>query len=171
MLNKSDTLQRVLKLVDEYRRADNKKAISSDYFMAVFLRLLSMKREDTLPLEFKNEEAIAELSAAEELFDLCGRDEEKIADAILSAVKAEGYNSSMDEFVFAKYAYGAEGTAKKHGLDLITVSVYIELILKEPTASIKKYLLSVGDEKVEGEDDEALYTLIRETVAKHVKPI
>ncbi len=153
MLNKSDTLQRVLKLVDEYRRADNKKAISSDYFMAVFLRLLSMKREDTLPLEFKNEEAIAELSAAEELFDLCGRDEEKIADAILSAVKAEGYNSSMDEFVFAKYAYGAEGTAKKHGLDLITVSVYIELILKEPTASIKKYLLSVGEEKAEGEDD------------------
>ena len=58
MLNKSDILQRVLKLVDEYRRADNKKAISSDYFMAVFLRLLSIRREDTLPFEFKNEEAL-----------------------------------------------------------------------------------------------------------------
>ena len=58
----------------------------------------------------------------------------------------------MDEFVFAKYAYGAEGTAKKHGLDLITVSIYIELILKEPTASIKKYLLSLGDETAEEKD-------------------
>ena len=110
MLNKSDTLKRVLELVDEYRRADNKKAISSDYFIAVLLRLLAMKDERTLPQEYNNAEALADLMSVEKLLSEYEIDKEKAADAILAAVTQEGYSSTMDEFVFAKYAFGAEGT-------------------------------------------------------------
>ena len=154
MLNKSDTLKRVLELVDEYRRADNKKAISSDYFIAVLLRLLAMKDERTLPQEYNNAEALAELMSVEKLLSEYEIDKEKAADAILAAVTQEGYSSTMDEFVFAKYAFGAEGAAKKKGLSEISLATYVEMILREPTVSIKKHLLGQSDDKKEEDKKE-----------------
>lgn len=155
MLNKSDTLQHLLRLAEELSRADGKKAVSSDYFMAALLRLLSMKEERTLPAEYNNAEALAELTLAEKPLSVYDVDKEKTADAILAAVTREGYNSSMDEFVFAKYAFAAAATAKKKGLSEITSSVYVDMILKEPTPSIKAYLFGESGEKKDEEKAEA----------------
>ncbi len=60
---------------------------------------------------------------------------------IESALKDESYSSTIDDFIFGKFAFNAEAAAKARQLDLVDAKIYTDLILEEPTALIKNLIL------------------------------
>ncbi len=141
MLKKSALLEYLLKKADEIKAKDEKKALTSNYFLISLLELLHKKKTSNLPTEVKNMGCSGEIEAVEKLLSTYGISYDVARAGIDSFIHKSGYNSSIDEFVFGKFYYSAEGKAKGLGKTEIDTEVYLLLVIAEPSDAIKKEII------------------------------
>ncbi len=140
MLKKSVLLGYIIECAEKLKLEDGKKMLSSNYFFASVLQIIWDKAESRLPDVISSEETIKEIEEIQSLVEEYHLDFQKTIDGILSAVRADGYVSSMDEFFFGKFNYSAEAKAKQMKKDVIDAAVFVTMILEEPTDIIKRYI-------------------------------
>ncbi len=153
MLKKSILLDYLMECAEKLKLADGKKMLSANYFFASVLQTILDKADNKLPDVINNEESIKELEEIQSLVRKYNLDFKKTLDEILESVRADGYSSSIDEFVFGKFNYSAEAKAKQMNKEVIDAPLFVSMILDEPTAAIKKYI-NVAEQEVK--DDSGL---------------
>ena len=147
MLKKSCLLEYLIKCADLMRQDDGKNAISANYFVVAALVCLADADDNKFPDELNNDEGKEELSAVRNLFSKYDIGYREASLAIMDAIRDEGYKSYIDELLFSKTGFNAEARAKMKNMEYIDAVIYLELIIAEPTAIIKKYISEKNLEK------------------------
>ena len=153
MAKKSFLLEYLISYAESLKNKDGKKALSANYFVVSVLKTIDAVVNNQIPAEIDREDAKKELSLVCDFLKKYNLKNEEVATAICRAMEESGYESSMDEFVFGKMHYNAEAKAKKSGSEVIDTTIYLELIVAEPTDAIKKYMLSSQPSEKKGTID------------------
>ncbi len=139
MLKTSALLDYLVACADQLKEADGKRSLSVDYFLASVLQTMLDRAAGRLPEPINNEGSLREL---EEVASLLGGDldlEESVK-GLLSSIRAEGYSSLGAELAFGKLNYMAEEKARAMNKEVVDASVFVTMILAEPTAAIRRWV-------------------------------
>ena len=154
MAKKSCLLEYLMACAETLKTNDGKRALSANYFIISVLKTLDEIDANQFPSEIEDsEEAKKELAAVSALLEKYNISRKEAIEAIIGAIGAEDYQSSTDEFMFGKMHYNAEAIAKKKGQDIIDTTIYLELIIAEPTNAITKYVLTPPTEENTSDSD------------------
>ena len=119
-----------------------KSAVTANHFMIAVLDAVRDSREKCLPEILRTSDVTFEFLTIFNFLKGYNFPFEAAVDGISGALIFEDYNSSMDEFLFRKIKYTAEADAIIKKVDEINTLSYLELIMKEPTEAIKRYIIS-----------------------------
>ncbi len=142
---KSDLLMYLLKNAEAQRIDDGVEMFSANYLFASIMQVLLDKVENKIPNDNNNKKCLQELECLQLLLNEYHLDYEKIITDIHKAVNAKRYDPAVDGFRFGKMYYDAEAKAKQIGKETIDTTVFVSMILEEPTAIICKCLDSNAD--------------------------
>lgn len=157
MLKRSKLLEYLLTYADALKKIDGRKALSANYFLLAVLKTVDNIEHDNIPEAINDEDAQAELTAVRSLLEEHAFDKEKAIAAIGREVASTSYRPLVDEIMFSKMHRVAEAKVTSTGGDQLDTTVFLDLIMKEPTEAINKYVLSTSliDEDEEAAKDEA----------------
>ncbi len=141
MLKKSALLEYLMDRAEKLKEKDGKKSVSANYFFVSLLQVMWDRSHNELPDNINDEISLKELDEVNSLIGKYNFNLEKSLDGILMSVHDAGYVSYMDEIVFGKINYSAEAKTKQLNREVIDAYVFVLLILDEPTAAIKKYIM------------------------------
>lgn len=131
----------MLSYADEIRTADGKKAISANYFMIAVLKTIdSVIHQFNIPDAIDNDEAREEFGAVRAKLSEYDFDIVEATKNIARDIRAEGYLSTMSEIIFRKMTFNLTMKANNEDVNADTLT-YLDMIIKEPTAEIRKYIL------------------------------
>ena len=142
MLKKSCLLEYLMSYADTLKNYDGKKALSSDYFMLAVLKTVDEVENNQAPEAIQGEDAMLELLAVNDMLSRYKLHPERVIESISATVTASDYVSTMDEFIFGKILFTVEDLARKRGEEMLDTTQYLELILREPTPAITKFVLN-----------------------------
>lgn len=143
MAGKSVLLEYLIKESGKLKEKINKKSISSNIFMISVLQVLDSFDAQLLPDELKSPDVKDEIqNISHMIHDDYPIVYKEAIEQIYEFICSESYKPRYDELLFGKLAFSAPTKAKNKGLECIDASVYVELMLAEPTEAIKKFVLS-----------------------------
>ncbi len=140
-MEQTSLLKLLIRSAEVMVERDEKKVVSVNYFFMAVLAAIMQRKAGELPEGFRQPEMLDELSRVEEMLAKYDIDEKKAVRDIKNAMQSEGYFSSMDQFTYEKFQYNQETVAKKRGLSVIDATVYVEMILTEPTHELSELVL------------------------------
>ncbi len=143
-MKKSALLEYVLYCADKLMNFIGREAMTSDYFLLSVLQVISDRNNKRLPDKINTAETHQELLEVDLLLVQYNFDIEEAVRGIAVSVRSDEYHPSVDELVFGKFNYNAEKKAVQMDKKEIDVSVYVNMILYEPSKLIKKYIF--GDD-------------------------
>lgn len=141
-------------------KKDGKRSLTANYFVIAALVMADSVEHNLLPGELNTANTKAEIEAMSAFLNKYGIDKHEVSRTMEQAVEAEGYDSSMDEFIFSKMHYNVEARAQKEGREVIDALLYLEQIFSEPTTLIKEYVLLSAEEDAAGQED-ALIEIVK----------
>ena len=124
------------------KRNDGKKALSANYFVISLLKTIDAVNQNRIPAEIDSEEARRELAEVAELLKKYNFDKDYAIESIGKFINSPEYDAYIDELVFSKLHFAAATRANKKGDDIISATLYLEMILEEPTEAIKRFILN-----------------------------
>lgn len=140
-MKKSTLLTYLCSAADGVCAEFGKSSTTADHFIIATLRVLRDRRDGRLPSELSGDDAAAELVNVGDFFAKRCSFYDLTLIKIMNEIKSEDYPSSMDAFVFRKIKYTADAEAIIKSLGEVDTISYLELIEKDPTEAIKKYIL------------------------------
>ena len=114
---------------------------SNHFMIALFNALSGIGVGRSIP-ELNTDDAKLELEKVQQILAEFEISYDSAVDLITSDIKEEEYNSSMDEFMFRKIKYTADSEARIENREEVSAVSFLKLILKDPTDSIKKRVIS-----------------------------
>lgn len=139
-MDKSKFLNYTLELARKLSSDDGRSSVNANYYMIALLKLRSDLAAKRLPKECIYPEFTSELYDSTRFLNNLGVDCSLAYAELREAVKEESYSSTIDDFIFNKFAYNAEAKAKELDREVIDAKIYTELILCEPTQLIRQLL-------------------------------
>lgn len=116
--------------------------LTSNHFMIALFNTINKIRSGESISEISTEDARREIKKVQDVLAEYQVPYDSIVDSISTDIKSDEYNSSMDEFVFRKIKYTADSQAIIKKAEEIDAVSFLKLILKDPTDSIKKRIVS-----------------------------
>ena len=114
---------------------------SNHFMIALFNALSGIGSGRSIP-KLNTDDAKLELEKVQQILAEFEISYDSAVDLITSDIKEEEYNSSMDEFMFRKIKYTADSEARIENREEVSAVSFLQLILKDPTDSIKKRVIS-----------------------------
>ena len=141
MLKRTPLLEYVFTKGQQLASSCGKKTQNSNYFLAALYTALDAYAAGAHFEELSTPEGEAEMASVFKTLCAYGKAFDDKSDALLAAVKADGYSSMADDLLFGMFAYKAEGRAKKDGKDAVDTPAFLSVVLAEPTAAIRAVVL------------------------------
>ena len=141
-MKKSDLLTYVFDNAMIVAQEVGKLNVTSNHFMIALFEALAADASGNAIPEISTSDAKNEIEGVREVLRSYAIPYGEIVDLISADIKSDEYNSSMDEFVFRKIKYTADSEARIKKVENIDTVAFLKLILKDPTDSIKKRIIS-----------------------------
>ena len=122
-------------------------AVTADHFMIAHLRAMSDDAAGNIPPEIRKIEVGFEFLKLKTFFSTYKIIYMDAAEAIISAIKSDTYDGSLDSFVYKKIKYTADAEAIITCSDEVNTLSYLEHIFKDPTEAIKMHILAFYSEE------------------------
>lgn len=149
MPRKSYLLEYIIAYADKLKNNDGKKSLSANYFMLSVLKVVEDMLSENIPAELDSIDAKKEITAVYvflKKYDIGGARIKSIVNSITEDIANPSYQSTMDEVMYGKLNFNADAKAQRDGREVVDTIAYLELIVADPTESIRKHVLTTKQE-------------------------
>ncbi|MBQ5793306.1 MAG: AAA family ATPase [Clostridia bacterium] len=161
MIKRTSLLEYFFSYAENLRQKDGRKALSANYLLLAVLKTMDGQNQDQIPRDLDTEETGKEWDAIVDWLNRNGIKRDAIA-FLSKEVASSQYHPLVDELMFGKLQMAIMEKVESHEIEEADTTLYLEMIMDEPTEIIQNYLDTVKPEPAPMQSGDSQAQLLKE---------